>query len=445
MVEQMPRIGEILIRNEHEIPFARQLTQRLCLLVKLSIVNQARLTTAISQVTQTLYLYCRCVHISFDVDTREGHPWLVVTMEERHPTAPLVQDVLDSKLSRNDLLKLLEGVRTIISAFSTEMAEGEPIRVTAAKPFPRWQPSVPVETFAEWAEILNQEPSRNPIEGILQQNRVLVDLLDALREKDAALEKKIQEIEALEKMRDDLVHALVHDLRNPLASIRTSLSGLLSANVANLSQYQNTMVEISYLAVVKLTRLVDNILDVYKLEGDKLVMEPVSFSLSGLVDRLLRLQLPLLEEKNLRVEIRIPEEIPHVDGDLDLLERVIQNLLDNAIKFAPDGGEISITVEPQLTGEWRPPPGEFARFIMVRIRDSGPGVSEAVRKTLFEKFSTAQAQESGSGLGLAFCKLVIQAHGGDIWVEGQPGEGAEFVFVLPTAEESAGVKDPFHV
>lgn len=441
----MPRIGEILIRNEHEIPFARQLTQRLCLLVKLSIVNQARLTTAVSQVTQSLYLFCRCVYISFDVDEKEGNHWLVVTMEERHPTSPLAQELLGSKLSRSDLLNLLEGVGRIVSAFTTETAAGEPVRVTVAKPFPASQRSVPVETLAEWAEIFDQEPSRNPIEVILQQNRDLVDLLDTLREKDAALEKKIQEIEALEKMRDDLVHALVHDLRNPLASIRTSLSGLLNENVTNLSQYQNMMVEISYLAVIKLTKLVDNILDVHKLEGEKLVMELVRFSLSDLVERLLRLQAPLLAEKNIRVEIQIPEGTPQVDGDVDLLERVIQNLLDNAIKFSPDGGEISFKVEKQLAGEWRGPAGGTDGFIKVRIRDSGAGIPEMVRETLFEKFSTAQVQESGSGLGLAFCKLVIQAHGGDIWVEGPPGEGAEFVFLLPAAKEPAAVKDTLHV
>ena len=431
----MAHIGDLLIQNEHEIPFARQLTQRLSLLVKLSIGDQARLTTAVSQVTQSLFHYCRCVHITFDAVVDQEQQWLQVILEERAPISPFIDRKQSSKLSREDLLIWLEGIRKVVSNFSTDVANGRPVRVTVAKPFPPWQRSVSEDTIREWAEVLKNEPPKEPVEVILQQNRELVGILDALREKDAALEKKIQEIEALEKMRDDLVHALVHDLRNPLSSIRTSLSGLLHNDVANLSQYQHMMIEISYLGSMKMAQLVDNILEVYKLERETLMIEPVLISLRHLLDRLIRFQSPLLEEKQIRIDVQIPDNIPPVDGDKGLLERVFQNLLDNAIKFTPSGGTIAVTVEPQLTGALRSQHGEFAEFILVRIRDSGPGVPDPIKPALFEKFSTAQVQESGSGLGLAFCKLVIQAHGGDIWVEGQPGEGAEFVFLLPTIED----------
>jgi len=437
----MVQIGEFLIQSEHEIPFARQLTQRLCLLVKLSIGNQARLSTAVSQVTQSLFHYCRCVQLSFDVVSDQGQHWLRATIEERAPITPLPEVRQGSKLSRDDLLAWLAGIGSIVSAFTTDFDDGQPIRVTVAKPFPPWQRSVSEETLHEWTRILREEPPKQPIEVILQQNRELVGILDALREKDAVLEKKILEIEALEKMRDDLVHALVHDLRNPLSSIRTSLSGLLHNHADNLTPYQNMMIEISYLGSMKLTQLVDNILEVYKLERESLTIEPVLISLRDLVDRLIRLQGPLLEEKSIRTDVQIPDNIPLVDGDENLLERVFQNLLDNAIKFTPHGGSISIVVDQQLTGELRGLRGEFAQFLLVRIRDSGPGVPDHIKPTLFEKFSTGEYPKGGSGLGLAFCKLVVQAHGGDIWVEGSPGEGAEFVFLLPTVLDPDLTKD----
>lgn len=429
----MPQIGEILIRNEHEIPFARQLTQRLCTLASLAIADQARLATAVSQVTQNLFLYSRGVHISFDVVDSGGREWIQVTIEERRPTTGLADPRQGSKLSRDDALNLLDGVRKIVKQFSIESAPGEPIRVIVAKPIPKMGTSLSEETLADWALILKNEPPRDLIEEILQQNRVLGSILDTLQEKDAALERKMEEIEALEQVRDDLVHALVHDLRNPLSSIRSSLSGLLHNGVTNLSQYQLMMVEISYQGAIKLARLVDEILEVYKLEGEKMVMEPASFSFSDLVARIVLLQAPLLEEKKIRVEVRIPPGIPHVDGDVHLVERLIQNLLDNAIKFTPDGGEICISVEPDLAGEPRRRQGDQGQFLKIRVADSGPGIAESIKTTLFEKFTTAAVQERGSGLGLAFCKLVIQAHGGEIWVEDRPGQGAEFVFLLPAA------------
>ncbi|HUF39167.1 MAG TPA: sensor histidine kinase [Anaerolineales bacterium] len=441
----MSNIGELLIRNEHEIPFARQLTQRLCLLAKLSIGDQARITTAVSQVAQCLFHHCRCVHLSLDVITEDGQHWLQATLVECSPAAGSGQTGQGSRLSRGDLLIWLDGIRNMVSAFSSESEGGLPVRVTLAKPFPSWQKSVSEQTLSEWTATLINELPKEPIEIIIQQNRELVTVLDALREKETALEKKIAEIEALERMRDDLAHALVHDLRNPLSSIRTSLSGLLHNNLSNLSRYQQMMVEISYLGAVKLTRLVDDILKVYRLEGEKLVVEPVRFSLAGLVDKLLQLQGPLLEEKNIRVAVEIPDEVPPVDGDKDLIERVFQNLLDNAIKFTPRGGTIAVLVEPQVDGALQFRKGKFVRFIGVRVRDSGPGVPDAVKTALFEKFSTAQVEESGSGLGLAFCKLAVQAHGGDIWMEGGPGEGAEFVFLLPAAREPAPGKDRMNV
>jgi signal transduction histidine kinase len=295
----MTQIGEFLIQNEHEIPFARQLTQRLCLLAKLSIGNQARLTTAVSQVTQSLFHYASCVRISFTVVSENGQNWLQVVVEERKPSVPFASVKPGSKLSRDDLLNWLEGIGSIITVYSTELSPGKPVRVTMAKPFPPWQKSISEETIQEWSQLLKNEPPKEPIEVILQQNRELVGVLDTLREKDASLEKKIKEIEALEKMRDDLVHALVHDLRNPLSSIRSSLSGLLHNNVTNLSRYQQTMIEISYLGSMKMTQLVDNILEVYKLERETLTIEPVLISLSDLVERQIRLQEPLLGEKHI--------------------------------------------------------------------------------------------------------------------------------------------------
>ena len=429
----MARIGEIVIRDEHEIPLARQLTQRLSQLVKLPIGDQARLTTAVSQVAQSLFDYSRCVEIRFDVDDADIVFYLRVTIAERAAEADSASAPQGSRLSRADLLRWLEGIGTFMSAFSVQAAAGEPIVVKAAKRFPPWQRSVSPATMEEWAEILRNETPEGPIEIVLQQNRELIQVLDELREKEAALEKKISENEALERMRDDLVHALVHDLRNPLASIRSSLSGLLHNLSANTSPYQRMMIEISYLGAKKMTQLVDDILNIYKLEHEELVIDPVLFSLEDVIDSVLQLQEPLLEEKGIRAATDLPLDLPLVDGDKALIERVLQNLLDNAIKFTPAGGRITISAVPFSSSGRSRERAAHHDAVKILVQDSGPGVPEELRPSIFHKFATGWSPDSGSGLGLAFCKLVVQAHGGDIWVEGGPEGGARFVFLLPLA------------
>ncbi len=132
--------------------------------------------------------------------------------------------------------------------------------------------------------------------------------------------------------------------------------------------------------------------------------------------------LPQCNEYHITVENKTPQHIPRIIADQGKLQRVMNNLLDNAIKFTPDGGEINIKVECNDTG------------VVVRVEDSGPGIPEEYRERIFERFVQVPGQRSrrrGTGLGLTFCQSVIEAHGGHIWVEPRPGGGSIFFFTLP--------------
>ncbi len=423
----MVQIDEIRVQQEHDLLLVRHRMQRLTQMAGLPIGNQARLTTTVAQAAESLYHYCGRVLVSLEVAEHDGQHWLQATLTE----ADGAEARSVATLSRADLLTWLDGMHLFVQNYSVYSEAGEPIRVVAAKPFPTWQKTVTEETLEAWREKLRQEPPRSPVQAILEQNQSLVQVLNELRAIEADLRQKIREVEALEQMRDDLVHALVHDLRNPLASIRSSLSGLLYDDSSALNEYQHAMVEISYLSAKKMSGLVENILDVYKLERDGLQIDPQPIAPGELIEGVLRQQAPLAREKNIRLTLEAPDFLPSIAADRDLVERMVQNLLDNALKFTPENGQIVVSALA------RDPEGsEGAQALVVRVADSGPGIEAGQKPHLFEKFTTGKREESGSGIGLAFCKLAVQAHGGEIWVDDSAGPGATFAFMLPVAREN---------
>ena len=430
----MIHIGELWIQNEQEVHLARQWTQRLARWGKLSIGNHARLTTAVSQISQSFYYYNQCVYLSFDLYEEAKKQWLQITLREAKNFIPSPGQRQQPALSRQDLIKWLGSTQNLITRFSIQAEEGKPIEVVLAKPLPSWAGYMTIEDVQAWREGLNNELPLSLLEEILQQNQELVQVLDALREKDKTLEQKVTEIQKLENFREELVHALVHDLRNPLATIRSSLSGLLYNETKNLSPYQITMIEISYLGARKMTRLVDNILEVHKLEREALPFDPKPFSVSKLVQKVIKAQKPLASERNVRLSRWIAHDLPPIEGDIRLIERVLQNLIDNALKFTPEGGRVIVTgkcLETQTISEGGVPYHPPDRFVSVSVKDSGPGVPAELETHLFEKFSAGFHEESGSGLGLAFCRMAVQVHGGEIWAKNNSGQGSTFTFILP--------------
>jgi two-component system sensor histidine kinase ResE len=223
----------------------------------------------------------------------------------------------------------------------------------------------------------------------------------------------------LDKMKEEFLHSITHDLRNPLGSIIGFLEFLLKGVVGVLNPQQKGMVESMHKSANRLMTLVNNILDVAKMETHDLELNLKESSLAGLASRSVDILGSLAKRRGIVCELDAAEEFTTV-CDPDQIERVITNLLGNAIKFAPDDGRIVVHVS-DLGPEMR-----------VCVEDNGPGIPSTHLEKIFAKFEQVPGQKrGGTGLGLTICKRFVEAHKGRIWVESELGKGARFYFTIP--------------
>lgn len=225
----------------------------------------------------------------------------------------------------------------------------------------------------------------------------------------------------LERMRDDLVHTMVHDLRNPLTAISGAMYLLGKRLADDLSPSQQRLWNIAHANTGRMLELVSAILDISRLENQQMPLEYALISLDDLVADVLDSQLPLITDKGLSLESDVPSTLPPAWADAGLTKRVLHNLVGNAIKFTPGGGAIQVTARTENTDRPR---------ILVSVSDSGSGIPPDIQDRLFQKFVTGEQTERGSGLGLAFCKMVVEAHDERIWVENTSESGTTFSFTL---------------
>jgi signal transduction histidine kinase len=241
-----------------------------------------------------------------------------------------------------------------------------------------------------------------------------------------ALQRSYEELQELERLRDSLVHMIVHDMRSPLTGIHGFLQLLDMMGEDKLTEKGMGYVGQAMGSTTTLIEMISSLLDVSKLEAGEMVLNRTECELGDLAREAAAKMDGLRGER--RILVDLPAEPVRVQGDADLLARVFQNLLGNALKFTPEDGEIRVGVQP----------GEGAARAFVR--DTGPGIPPEYRERIFEKFGQVEAQEHrqkhSTGLGLTFCKMAVEAHGGRVWVESEVGRGSTFWVSLPVAGDT---------
>ncbi|VEP13366.1 putative Histidine kinase [Hyella patelloides LEGE 07179] len=245
--------------------------------------------------------------------------------------------------------------------------------------------------------------------------------------------KDITESQAIERMKDEFISVVSHELRTPLTSIRGAL-GLLATGVLNTqSEKGERVIKIAAESTEHLVRLVDDILELERLESGKIELVIHQVKIQELIAQAInRVQIVANKEK---ITIKATESIGEFHGDGDRLLQVLTNLLSNAIKFSDSGSTIWLDVEFKETTD-NPP----QKIIAFAIRDRGKGIPADQLESIFERFHQVDASDSrrkgGTGLGLAICRSIVEQHGGKIWVDSVYGKGTTFYFNIPLEENS---------
>ncbi|NTW01121.1 MAG: GAF domain-containing protein, partial [Oscillochloris sp.] len=225
-----------------------------------------------------------------------------------------------------------------------------------------------------------------------------------------------------ERLRQDLTNMMVHDLRSPLTSVITSIDMIFRGTVGEASPIQREILSIAYASTQHLLDMVNLLLDISRLESGKMPMDSASVDLRPLAERAISRMTIIAQKNNVKMCLDMPDTGVRVQADGDLILRVLQNLLDNALKFSPKDNQVIMQVTPAIE----------SGFTRVVVRDFGVGIKPHDIDKIFSKFGqVGNRRTSGSGLGLTFCKLVVEAHGGTIGVESMLGEGSTFFFTLP--------------
>jgi len=244
------------------------------------------------------------------------------------------------------------------------------------------------------------------------------------------LAKANAELKAAEALRDDLTDMIVHDLRTPLTSMNLSLDLLeRTLNDASKASQRERFVQTANRSAADMLQLVNQLLDVAKMEAGQLRLQLEDRSLADLLREKAAVFQPQIVASQKHLTLALPDNLPLIAIDVDLIDRVVDNLLSNALKYTEVGGQI--TLRTQRAGN----------KLVVAIADDGEGIEQTKADQIFDKFYQVQDAQGkplrrGTGLGLAFCKMVVEAHNGRIWVESKPGEGSTFYFTLPLVAQN---------
>ena len=224
----------------------------------------------------------------------------------------------------------------------------------------------------------------------------------------------------LAKLRSDLTSMIFHDLRSPLGNIISSLEFLRESLIGDDETVQSVL-SIASRSSRRASRLVESLLDLDRLEADQAVLNKTDTSIGALVAEAVEEVHPTAEAKGQFLRMELAPGLPTVLMDVDMVRRVLINLLENAIKFSRGGDLIQVSAKQE---------GEY---LQIAVMDSGVGISPKDQERIFEKFTRLGRHErsKGLGLGLAFCRLAVEAHEGSIWVESEEGKGSTFTFTLP--------------
>lgn len=447
------------IRYEHDVVLARQRARTIVQLLGFDVHEQTRIATAVSELARNAHEYARGGQVKFLVEREpSGAACFVAQVRDEGPGIPDVGAILDGRyVSATGMGLGILGARRLSDRFRIDSEPGRGTTVEIARTLPITV-QFTMNDANRIASALAQQAAQNPFQEVQQQNQELVRALDELRSKQREVELLNAELETtnrgvlalyaeLDDRAEDLKRAseyksrflsdISHELRTPLTSVLNLTRLLIDRTDGDLSREQEVQVRLVRDSIEMVIDLVNELLDLARIEAGKTILRPTQFTVSELFASLRGIVRPLLATGS---DVALVFEEQH--GALSLftdesrLAQIMRNFLSNAVKFT-ESGEIRVCASAEE--------GDFVRF---EVRDTGIGIAPEHRERIFQDFvqvdGPIQRRIRGTGLGLPLTRKLAGLLGGRVEMTSTVGEGSTFSVIIPReiADPSAGAEDP---
>ncbi len=455
----------VKLRHEYDVVVARQRARAIANLAGLDGQDQVKFATSVSEIARNAFRYAGGGEVAFSIASapngmapcddrrRASHApdamswWLMVRVSDSGQGIPHIDEVMDGTYVSSTGMGLgIVGARRLNDCFKLESITGKGTTVELGRMFPRTRRSFTgADAAAIAAKLAAIEPG-TPIEELEKQNQEILDTMEAVRERQAAVEKlnselaetnrgvlalyaelddRAAELKRISDYKTRFLSDISHELRTPLTSVQNLTRILLSRDDGELTAEQERQVAMIEKAAEGLTEMVNELLDIARIEAGKVKIEPSETTVLDLFASVRGLVRPLITNKAvaLIIDEEAAERIPGTYTDGLRLSQILRNFLSNAIKFTERG---SITLTASL---------EEGDIIRYSVTDTGVGIEPKDMQRIFEEFaqvdSPIQKRLRGSGLGLPLTKKIAALLGGRIEAESTPGEGSTFSALIP--------------
>ncbi len=274
------------------------------------------------------------------------------------------------------------------------------------------------ETLSYEAALKNKNGNAIPIQ--VRVRRVVFEEIESLQWQM----RDISERKDLDRLREDMISMIYHDLRSPLANIVSSMDVLGTLTAGQENENLQSVISIARRSTDRIQRLVSSLLDINRLESGQPIVSRQPVSPERLAAEAFEAVKPMTDSRHQKLTNLVSEKLPTIQVDVDMIRRVLINLLENASKFTPSEGIIEMGAKGTV------------KSLEFWVKDNGPGIPPADQERIFTKFTRLKGERAtGLGVGLAFCRMAVEGHGGTIRVESGQGQGAKFIITLPLTRE----------
>lgn len=445
-------VGELIrieIRTEHDVVVTRQRARQIGALLGFDSQDQTRLATAASEVARNAYAYAGSASVVFRVEP--GTPdRFVIVVRDNGPGIEDVQAVLDGRAPAAAGRGMgLIGAKRLVDQLDIRSEVGRGTEVVLRRELPRSATRVTSKRIAEIAESLARRGQLGPMEEMRQQNHELMKTLDVLQQRQteverlnreleetnrgvlalyAELDEKAQALKRASELKSRFLSHMTHELRTPLSSILMLTQLLLDGTQGPLTQDQTRPVHLANRSASTLLELVNDLLDLAKIEAGKIEVKTSRFTVSELFGGLRGVFRPLLHNSPLEFTLEEEPNLPNLFTDEGKVAQILRNLISNALKFTQQG-HVRVRAEAAQPG-----------MIRFSVADTGRGIAREHLETIFQEFSqvgNGEERARGTGLGLSLSRRLAELLGGYIHVESEPGVGSTFYAFIPSDFEHA--------